>query len=91
MIDVLSDLVGLQASVAALDPSRYAVLSQFAEQVYTRDGNVGVASALYRTGNPEKIKQAIALLIPVYHASPEFDQAVRGAVTGLLAAKSPAQ
>ena len=89
MIDVLSELVGLQASVAALDPSRFEVLSQFAEQVYARDASVGVASTLYRTRNPEKIKQAIALLIPIYHESLEFDQALLGAVTSSLATKSP--
>lgn len=89
MINVLSDLVGLQASVAALDPSRFAVLSQFAEQIYARDGSVGHASALYRTGNPEKITEAIALLKPIYHESLAFDQALLSAVTGLLATHSP--
>lgn len=89
MIDVLSELVGLQASVAALDPSRFEVLSQFAEQIYARDASVGVASTLYRTRNPGEIKQAIALLIPIYHESLKFDQALLGAVTSSLATKSP--
>ncbi|TAJ18731.1 MAG: hypothetical protein EPO60_08165 [Rugosibacter sp.] len=85
MIGVLSDLVGLQASVAALDPSRFADLSDFAEQLYARDVNVGKARDLYRTKDPEKMKQSIALLKSIYYESLEFDKALLAAVTGLLA------
>jgi hypothetical protein len=85
MIDVLSDLVGLQASVAALDPVRFAVLSNFAEQLYVRDISMGKARALYCSTDPEKIKQANVLLQSLYHESLEFDKTLLTAVTGLLA------
>ncbi|MES1982651.1 MAG: hypothetical protein V4443_09250 [Pseudomonadota bacterium] len=85
MINVLSDLVGLQASVAALDPSRFAVLSDFAEQLYLRDISVGKARELYRSNDAEKIGQANSLLKSLYDESLEFDKALLSAVTGLLA------
>lgn len=91
MIGVLSDLVGLQASVAALDPSRFAVLSPFAEQLYARDVNMGKARDLYQTKDPEKMKQAIALLKPIYQESLEFDKALLTAVTGLLTPALPGE
>lgn len=84
MIKVLSDLVGLQASVAALDPSHFTALSSFAEQIYDRDTKLVTARDLYRTKHPEKVKQSIADLKSIYQESLEFDKALLSRVTGLL-------
>jgi hypothetical protein len=87
MIVVLSELVGLQASVAALDPSRFPKLSDFAEELYAREVEVGKARDLFRTEGPEKdVKQAqaIARLKVIYEQSIDFDKRLLAAVTGLL-------
>ncbi|MGA7950865.1 MAG: hypothetical protein WCA45_12010 [Thiobacillaceae bacterium] len=85
MIEVLSDLVGLQASVAALDPGRFPKLSKFAEALYARDVNVGEARELFRTKDPAKEQQCVALLKSIYDESLKFDKDLLAAVTGLLA------
>lgn len=89
MMVVLSDLVGLQATVAALDPRRFPVLSAFAEELYDRDVSVGKARDLFRTKDPEKVKQAIAVLKPIYQESLAFDKKLLTAVTGLLTPETP--
>lgn len=84
MIEVMSDLVGLQASVAALYPSKSSVLSDFAEQLYSRDIEVGRARDLFRTRNPKDVQQAVAILSAIYQESIAFDKALLEAVTGML-------
>ena len=84
MLEVLSDLVGLQASVAALDPSKYKVLSSLAEQLHWQDVEVGKARDLFLTEAPDKVQQSVALLQNIYHKSQEFDEQLLTAVTGLL-------
>lgn len=84
MLEVLSDLVGLQASVAALDPSKYKVLSSLAERLHGQDVGVGKARDLFLTETHDKMQQSIALLQSIYHKSQEFDEQLLTAVTGLL-------
>ena len=74
MIKVMSDLVGLQASVAALDPSKYSALSDFAEQLYERDIEVGKARDLFGTNIPGSVQHAIAILNTTYQDSIAFDR-----------------
>jgi hypothetical protein len=90
MIGVMGDLVGLQASVAALDPAKHAVLSRFADQLYERDIRVAKARVLYRTKDSAKQKESIVLLKSIYDESIEFDEALLKAVTGMLVASAPA-
>lgn len=89
MLGVMGDLVGLQASVAALDPDKHAVLSRFAEQLYERDIKVGKARVLYRMKDAGKQREAIEMLKSIYDESIAFDQALLTAVTGLLVAAVP--
>jgi hypothetical protein len=84
MIKVLSDLVGLQASVAALSPTRFEVLSKFAEQLYERDVEVSKARELFRAKDVQKTQQCMDILEQAYHDSLAFDKALLAAVTGLL-------
>lgn len=84
MMEVMSDLVGLQASVAALYPSKFPVLSDFAERLYKRDIEVGKARDLFRTKYSKNIQLATAILAKVYDDSIAFDDALLTAVTGIL-------
>ena len=84
MLEVLSELVGLQASVAALAPVKYEVLSSLAKQLHDQDINVGKARDLFLTGATDNVKQAIALLQAIYLKSTKFDEQLLTAVTGLL-------
>ena len=86
MIDVLSDLVGLQASVAALSRSNFAILSKFAQQLYDRDIAVGKARDLFRSKEALKIQRSVKILKQVYQESLAFDEKLLSAVTGLLEA-----
>jgi hypothetical protein len=76
----------LQASVAALDPSKFSALSDFAEQLYERDIEVGKARDLFGTNIPESVQQAIAILNTTYQDSIAFDKSLLVAVTGMLQA-----
>jgi hypothetical protein len=89
MIKVMGDLVGLQATVAALDPAKHAALSRFADQLYERDINVSKARVLYRADDSEKKRESIELLKSIYQASIEFDDALLAEVTGLLVVAPP--
>lgn len=84
MIDVLSDLVGLQASVAALSHSNFEILSYFAKQLYDRDVEIGKARDLFRSKDSQKVQRSIEILKRVYLESLEFDERLLSAVTGLL-------
>src|SRR5450432_1509500 len=86
MIAVLSDLVGLQASVAALSRSNFGILSKFAQQLYDRDVEVGTARDLFRSKDPPKVQRCIQILKQVYQDSLAFDETLLSAVTGLLEA-----
>jgi hypothetical protein len=88
MIAVLSELVGLQASVAALSASKFEALSKFAEQLYERDVEVGKARDLFRTKDPQKVQRSIEILKAAYTDSLGFDKALLAAVTGLLESPS---
>lgn len=84
MIDVLSDLLGLQASVAALSRSKFEILTKFAEQLYGRDVEIGKARELFRSKDSQKIQRSVDILKQVYRESLEFDEKLLYAVTGLL-------
>lgn len=85
MIDVLSDLVGLQAAVAALDTSSFETLSSFADEIYDRDSKVAEAKLLCYSGNVLSKNAAIEMLKQVYDESIDFDKRLLDAVSGLLA------
>lgn len=84
MIAVLSELVGLQAAVAALSPARFRVLSEFAEELYERDVEVGRARDLFRSRDRDKIGRSFEILRQAYAASLAFDRKLLEKVTGLL-------
>lgn len=89
MIEVLSDLVGLQAALAALDPAKYDVLSKYADELTQMDVEVGLARELYRTQNAEKYAKSMAMLQALYKQSNAFDVSLLKAVTGLLRQHEP--
>lgn len=89
MIEVLGDLVGLQASVAALSYSNFKVLSAFAEELYRRDVQVGEARNLYRADDLAKMQRCIEILSRAYDESLAFDERLLKAVSGLLEPARP--
>ena len=82
MMTVMSDLVGLQASVAALDSKKFDVLSPFAEELYERDIEVGAARDAFLKDRQNSINRLKA----VYHQSIAFDARLLKAVTNILRA-----
>jgi len=89
MIEVLGDLVGLQASVAALSYANFRVLSAFAEELYRRDVAVGEARDLYRADELAKMQRCIEILSRAYEESLAFDARLLKAVSGLLEPAKP--
>jgi hypothetical protein len=89
MIEVLGDLVGLQASVAALSYSNFQVLSTFAEELYQRDVEVGKARDLFRAHDHGKMQRCIEILTLAYAEALAFDERLLKAVSGLLEPAKP--
>jgi hypothetical protein len=89
MIEVLGDLVGLQASVAALSYSKFQVLSAFAEELYQRDVEVGKARNLFRANDLGKMQRCIEILSLAYEEALAFDERLLKAVSGLLEPAKP--
>jgi hypothetical protein len=84
MVAVLSDLVGLQASVASLDTAKFEALSPFAEEIYTRDIMVGEAKAIVLNARTPDLAQGIQSLRDIYAASLDFDKRLLAKVQNLL-------
>ena len=83
MIVVLGDLVGLQATVAALDSSKFKILSPFAEQLYSRDVEVAKARTLFLKEDSTKLEYRV-ILKRLYEESLVFDRTLLTEVTNLL-------
>lgn len=84
MIIVLGDLVGLQATVAALDSSKSDILSPFANQLYEHDIEVAKARNAFLKGKECVTPECIDILKPLYEKSIDFDKALLAKVTNLL-------
>ncbi|MFM0341539.1 hypothetical protein [Paraburkholderia fungorum] len=86
MVAVLSDLVGLQASVAAVAPDKFEVLSPFAQKLYEMDVEVGRARDLFKC-EPQKLQRCLEILRAVHAKTEYFEPALLKSVTGLLIIK----
>ena len=86
MRSLLSDLVGLQAALAALSRERHKVLSPFAQRIYAMDEEMGKARDLHKTADTWKIAQARLILRDCYDRAIAFDEQLLEAATGLLEA-----
>lgn len=84
MIVVLSDLVGLQAAVAALDAAKFAALSPFAEELYDRDVEVSKAKPMVLSTVASAQQAGTASLARIYLDSLDFDKRLLKQVTNLL-------
>lgn len=84
MIAVVSDLVGLQATVAALDATKFQSLSPFAEELYERDIDVAKAKAIVLTPNSPRMAEGIGSLRDMFTASLQFDKRLLATVQNLL-------
>lgn len=86
MIAVLSDLVGLQASVAAVAPDKFAVLAPFAQTLYGMDVEVGRARDLFKKGGSQKLQDSLDILKAAHARTETFETELLKSVTGLLIA-----
>ena len=84
MLAVLSELVGLQASVAALDAAQFRALSPLAEELYGRDVKVAEAKAMVLNASSPDLPRGIQALREIYTASLDFDKRLLAKVQNLL-------
>jgi hypothetical protein len=84
MSAVVNELVGLQASLHALDPEKYKELSRFAEQLYVKDNQATVAIRNFLDSRDPQKEKEIAALGAIYDGCLRFDRALLEAATTLL-------
>jgi hypothetical protein len=89
MIPIMSDLIGLQAALAALDSAKFDVLSPMAEELYERDDGVGRAQELILSGNTRSVAEGTAAFSKIYRDSLAFDKLLLAQVTNLLRGAQP--
>lgn len=91
MRTLMSELVGYQAALAALDPAKFEVLSPFAERLYVMDEEMGKASDLYSSSDTWKIANARVILRDCFFKALRFDAHLLAASVGLLRAPADAK
>lgn len=70
---LMSELVGLQASVAAFDSPRFDLLGEHADTIYSMDEKMGEAREKFLSGKHPQIEEAKKMLAALYDEALAFD------------------